>query len=263
MRPELRLSRLALAAAVLAAGASGLWLLNTITRQNSISGLYIEKPPCGYRSEKNLIIFMDDRAVRSLKRFRININSILLKANEVWKENGIRVRYGAGSVRFRSWDTFSEECRFRDAKFSDESRCLANEMGPKSASVRKQYDPDILIFITASGIEDMSGKSFWKAGQGNGTIVLNLGINLNKYDSDERVRGVANNFYRKRFAQLLVHENAHLYGIPHSSESNSIMKNNIDGLGGHKMRIDRESKQALLEITGHLEMETVGCAARK
>ena len=242
---------------------SSIWLIKTIRYQSALSKMYITKNHCDYNPEKSLVIFLDARSNAAIKRFRVTINGILKEANKTFAEAGIKIRYNIKNLKLRNWNTESSECKFHDASFMDEKRCFVKEMSPRTESVRKIYDPDILIFMTADGIGDISGKSYWKTEQGNGTIVLNLGIASNDYGSSEKLKTVAKKFFQRKLGQLLIHEHAHLYGVPHSSDQFSIMEGGLDKLGSHRVKLDKKSVQILMERNEQLKKSKQSCAARE
>lgn len=239
------------------------WLIKVIRYQIALSSLYIAKNPCAYRAEKSAVIFLDERAQKTLRKFRIKSTDIALEANRILSDQRLPFRYDLRNLRVRTWNTDNPDCKFLDAKFTDEAACFINEMRPRYRKEKGLSDPDVLVFITANGVNEMSGKSYWKTPQGNGTIVLNLGSDLNSYDSDEKLSKVAKKFFIRRFAQLLIHEQSHLFGADHSAEEYSIMKANLDMLGDRRVGFDRKSIDLLLKRTIELNKARSQCAAQK
>lgn len=240
-----------------------IWLIKLIRYQVALSSLYISKNPCSYSPEKSAVIFLDDRAQKTLLKLHMVAPDIAAEANRIFADHNLPFRYSIGNLKIRKWNSDDPDCRFLDARFADEASCFINEMRPLYKNEKKTGNPDILIFITASGINEMSGKSYWKVPQGNGTIVLNLGIDLKSYDSDEKLSGIAKKFFLRRFAHLLIHEQAHLYGADHSAEPYSIMKANLDMLGNHRVNFDGKSIGTLIKRNNELNKIRSQCAAQK
>ncbi len=263
MRPASGLYGMAMAIGTIFLLGSSVWLIKTVRYQSALSGMYIAKSHCDYSSKKAVIVFLDDKSVKALREFRATIDGILKEADKTFADAGIEIRYDVKKLKLRSWNTDSDKCKFYDAKFADEKWCFVNEMNPAAGSSRKIYDPDVLIFITASGVGNISGKSFWKIEQGNGTIVLNLGSTLTDYGTSEKLKASAKRFYQKKFGQLLAHEQAHLYGVPHSPKQFSIMNESLDALGGHRAELDGNSVRILRERNSRLEEAKKSCAAEK
>jgi len=249
-------------AAFLVLGMS-IWLIKVIRYQIALSSLYISKNPCTYSAEKTLVIFLDARSQKTLRKLHIKSADIVAEANRIFSDHNLPFRYGMRNLKIRTWNTDNPACKFLAAKFADEASCFIDEMRSRHKKEKKLGNPDVLVFITATGINEMSGKSFWKAPQGNGTIVLNLGIDLNSYDSNARLSGVAQKFFTRRFAHLLIHEQAHLFGAPHSPEAYSIMKINLDMLGSHRVRFDGKSLEILIRRNIKLNKAKNQCAAQK
>lgn len=239
------------------------WLIRVIRYQVALSSLYITKNPCVYRAEKSVIIFLDSRAQRTLRKLHVTAGDITSEANRILSDHKLPFRYNLRKLKIRSWNTDNPDCKFLNARFADEAACFINEMRPRYKNERKDDDPDVLVFITATGINEMSGKSYWKVPQGNGTIVLNLGTDLKSYDSDEKLSRVARKFFIRRFAHLLIHEQAHLYGAVHSVESYSIMKANLDMLGNHRVSFDEKSMGIMIKRNLELNKIKNQCAAQK
>lgn len=230
-----------LVAAITLICISAFFLIKTVRRQKAISQIYAAKNICGYKSKKSLIIFLDDRSVAAMKKFGITSGDILAEANAMLEAQKIDVGYDIANAKIRTWNSDPEACVFSDANFSDENACFLEEISPRIRKEKKKYNPDLFVFVTANGVGSLSGKSYWKKDHGNGTIVMNLGIDLNSYDSDRKLKAVARKFFRKKFAQLLIHEHAHTYGVPHSSVPFSIMQSGLNELGSHRAKFDRKS----------------------
>ncbi len=237
------------------------WLIKVIRYQSALSSLYITKDACKYSPRKSVTVFLDDRAQKELRGLHITASDIIAEANKIFAENKLPFRY-ADNRKIRTWNTEGADCKFSNAGFLNERRCFINEMRPRYRAEQKNSDPDVLTFITATGINDMSGKSYWNIAQGNGTIVLNLGMEKKVYDPNTKLGRVARNFFMRRFAQMLIHEQAHLYGAPHVSDGNSIMKANTDNLGSHKVRFDQASMEILISRNKELNIRRNTCAAQ-
>lgn len=235
-----------------------------VQHQITLSNLnIIEKNPCSYNPEKSVIIFLDDRAQKSLRRFRVTVTKILTETNEVFAEHGLPNRYNLKNLKIRSWSTEKKDCIFRDT-FPDETTCFLNEMMPRYRTERKHSNPDVVIFMTATGISDVSGVAYWKKRDGNGSIILNIGVDLKSYDSDKRIREVAKRFFLRRFAHLSTHEQTHLYGVAHSTDNaRSIMYPFSNAFGDRRVKFDKQSLHILTEREKELDKKRSQCAAQK
>ncbi|MDE2001145.1 MAG: hypothetical protein KGI60_01095 [Patescibacteria group bacterium] len=236
-------------------------LTRVVRQQRALFTLYISKSDCSYTPTKKAVVFLDDRSRSALKRFGLTIDEIVTEANAVMRENRVPGTYDTRHIIVRSWNTDTSKCKFYNSEFENQYWCFTHEMGPRAETVRRLYDPDVLIFVTSNGIWDMTGRAFWKKKEGNGTIVMNLGKTTETYDSDERLRRVAKKFFRRRFAQLLVHEQAHLYGLPHSRGRFSIMNQETDDFGDRRTRFNPDSRSALIRRILALEDTKHACAA--
>lgn len=243
-----------------------IWLVKVVRYQVALSHLYmISKNPCAYTPEKSVIIFLDGRSQKSIRKFGLKAEDIAGEANGIFKSHGLPFRYNLKELKIRSWNTDNLDCRFTD-DFSDTAGCFLSELMPEYEQERRYADPDVLIFMTATEVTGESGRAYHKFSQGDGTIVLNLGVNLKSYDSDGKLKDVARKFFLRRFAQLLVHEQAHLYGISeseHSSETYSIMRKNTDTLGDRRVRFDAKSLNILEGNIAGLNKIKSQCAAQK
>ncbi|GEM_PF-3787636 len=241
-----------------------IWRIEIARRDLAISVLYVSKNPCEYKPSKRSVIFLDDRAQKALLELKITPEEILKETNRIFSEHRLPMRYDIRSMKLRAWNTETGDCKFIDNRFLDENKCFSREMAPKAGNLRTLYDPDQFIFLTATGIDYMSGRSLNVSAHGNGTIILNLGLNQKKYDSDERVRRVARKFFMRRFAHLVIHEYSHLYDAEHSDEPYSIMNSNLSDLGSHRVKLDPVSRKKLMAEYGKLMKNlTKSCAAAK
>lgn len=242
-----------------------IWGLKLLKYQLVLSSLnIINKGPCDSTHEKSVIIFLDERAKRSMRRYRVTATKIIAETNGIFAEHGLPNRYDLKNLKLRSWSTESKDCIFRD-DFPDKTTCFSNEMMPRYLEERKSGDPDVVIFITATGDSDVSGIAYWnrKNSNGTGSITLNLGVDLKSYDSDEKLKEVARKFFLRRFAHLSAHEQAHLYDLDHSSGTYSIMNAYSSSLGDRRVKFNKESLNALTERNSELREIKNKCAAQK
>ena len=211
----------------------------------AISDLYITKHVCQYTPHKSIIIFVDKRAQKSLSEYDISIPDLIQHANKVFREHDLPMRYNAGMVQIREWDSYSRECQFFNAEFINERECFVRELGPRVGLERQTSDPDVIVFLTGVSFEDFSGKTFWNVEHGNGTIILNLGSHINIYKDNESLNRNARKYFLRCFAHLLIHEQGHLYGLDHVQDRFSIMNENASNLGDHRVRFDKDSLKKL------------------
>ncbi len=239
------------------------WLARIVRYEMALSDLYITKSACAYSDHKTLTVFLDARAVRELRELDIAPTDLVIEANRVFAKNKLPFRYSLSRIRLRVWDTSRSECKFFNARFADEQGCFIDELHSRYRRERIISDPDMLVFMTATGAQDLSGKAYYHTTQGNGTIVMNIGMEPNHFIRHPRTNAVARRFFTHRFAQLLLHEQAHLYDLPHSSSTYSIMKANLDCLGGPHVRFDSVSRMLLLKENEKWERAREACAAAR
>ncbi len=237
------------------------WLVRIIRYEAALSDLYITKSACTYSDQKTVMVFLDARAAKELHELGIAPTALMVEANRVFAENKLPFRYDISRLRFRSWDSSRGECKFFNAGFTDEQGCFMDELHPRYRQERSSSDPDVVVFITATGAQDLSGKAYFNTAQGNGTIVMNIGSAPNRFLRSPRTNAVARRFFTRRFAQLMLHEQGHLYGLPHSPEVYSIMKANLDYLGGPKTRFDPRSRMLLLQENKEWQHAREACTA--
>ncbi|MBU6141634.1 hypothetical protein KGO95_00760 [Patescibacteria group bacterium] len=237
------------------------WLVRTIRYEAALSDLYITKSACAYSDQKTVTVFLDQRATKELHTLGIAPTDLVIEANRVFAENKLPFRYDISRLRLESWDSSRSECKFFNAGFTNEQGCFVDELRPRYVRERKISDPDVLVFITATGAQDLSGKAYFNTTQGNGTIVMNIGMAPNRFLDRPRTNAVARRFFTRRFAQLLLHEQGHLYGLPHSPMPYSIMKANLDYLGGPKVQFDERSRTLLIQENKIWQRAREACTA--
>src|SRR3989344_6162252 len=200
---------------------------------------YIKKSVCAYTQNKSAVLFVDERAYRNLEYLRINLNEILDSANNQFKAQQLPIRYEFRVDHILYWHP--KELIAINTAFTDKKNRILNELGLKIKSARKKYDPDVVIFITALK-DEVSAKSFWleKYPYGNGVIIIDLGFNpLVKIRSPS-----VKKLFLRGYGQILAHEGAHLYGLEHAANSDSIMKDIIP-FGDPKLKFDEKSLNQL------------------
>ena len=259
--PRLRFKKLLYLILLIICSGIALQLYFVIQRERLLSHLYISKNNCEYHASKSIVIFIDNRTQDTLSKYGIELKDILKTANQEFKKYKLLIRYDIDSFKKRKWDSESSECLFLNAKFSKEQDCLENEVAPKVKLERRITNPDVIIFLTALSFYDISGKSFWIKPAGNGTIVINLGAYPYKLQSDNRPKSSAK-IITLRSAQLIIHENLHLYGVEHSTETYSIMKSNLDYLGDRRIHLDTTSFQSWKAADDKLQSLRESCAAQ-
>lgn len=240
-------------------GGIAFWLYRILTYQLALNQLNIVKDSCEFNSHKSITFFIDKRAQKTLNEYEITTSQMLEYASEFFNAHDLPLEYAKNNVRVEEWP--DNQCQFSNAEFQNDYYCIVKQIAPLVKKAKTINNPDIVVFLTGLKTDDLSGKSFYREQQGNGTLILNLGSPINFYKSDSRLYKAAKKFFRRRFTQLLIHESSHLYDLGHSDDPNSVMKINLDSLGSEKIKFDSESIKQLRKSLKKINTEKETCTA--
>lgn len=234
-----------------------------IQDERALNKLYIHKDICQYSHNKRIIIFIDQRAKKSLRQYKISSKNILVSANEILAKEKLPIRYGIASLQIREWDSSALECHFIGAEFSDKRKCFLNEIVPRVEKEKQTGDPDVILFLTSFGKDDASGWTFWNTADGNGTIVLNVGI-AKPEEFSKNILGKVKLFYIRCFARILLHEQCHLYGLEHSNDNFDIMHSELANVWRPEVKFNENSREQLISADKKMtENKKQKCSARQ
>lgn len=229
-----------------------------INHEIKINTFYIKKSVCAYAPSKTAVLFIDQRAFRNFKYLGISTEEILNSVNNQFKAQNLPIRYEVKTRKIFYWPIEKGFNVHLSSDPRDKKGYVLDELESKIKLIRKNFDPDVIIFITGS-LSEIYAKSFWleKNPDGNGIVLINFGFNplLKK-----RSLGVKK-FFLRGYGQILTHEEGHLYGLRHTTDFNSIMKEVIQ-FGDPKLKFDKESLNQLEKTLKGLKFSQEKCAAR-
>lgn len=185
---------------------------------------------------KIVAVFIDRLAMDDFAAAGISAADILAGANQNFRYQLINIQYSSNTVIMSEWKNnfaeFSEE--FRSTVYCRVAMVEAAEKEKKNSKVRA----DIYLFLT--GNKDI-GEGVAPTGYKKGKGLILLGTK-----NDPKLTGIDSlDEWFDRLVKVMMHEQAHLYGLPHVMDRDSIMHPFSDVCGD---KFDAESRKLLQNV---------------
>jgi len=189
-------------------------------------------------------VFIDKEGELDLKSQGLTIQQILKETNGRFAEQSIKVSYDVRAVKIKKWGrTIKLPKAVYWAKFAFDGEVRKESLVKETDNLvdigKLKYSPGVILFLT----NDLSiGNGFaYRFLIGNGVIVLGTALDRSVLKGENKLN---------QFSEILMHESAHIYGLKHVKNDQSIMSLFGDGLGIRKF--DTYSKLKFQEVTGNV-----------
>ena len=189
---------------------------------------------------KTVTVFIDKEAESDLRFLNIKIEYVLELVNLTFSSQNIDFRYDVKNLKIKEWN------RGHDS-------FLNNEYHPDQYKIKLLHSADetkrtlrdnseVGIFLTGgqwvgNGQTSLGWRVFFWSNYGRGVMWAGTALVSDEHiDREKKIYALA---------QVIAHEQGHLFGLEHVSDVNSLMHPNSSSGGG---RLDNYSKKKLIRI---------------
>jgi len=193
---------------------------------------------------KTVTVFMDEEAEKIFQELKIEMRYVLELINLNFASQGVDSRYDIQSIEIKRWNYKFEDLPYR--KNSEQVKISLTSLRDRHKS--EKIDSDVHIFLTGrvslgEGSVKNIGWKFWIFGnRGRGSML----VGADDYFSRIIHLSFDRATYMTTLAQVIAHEQGHLYGLHHVAERNSLMYS-VSEFGKARL-LDAYSKKKLQKI---------------